>query len=90
MTMNRLNSVIPRNRNMMSAWKTKTINIVRVRPILSERVPATMRPEAFPTASSATRMKPALFPVWSSTILTSFPMIISPAPAANMYMNHRR
>jgi len=58
-----------------------------VRPIRSEATPATMRPAALNTASSATKTNPVwiALPDWAATILARWPMIMRPAVAPKAY-----
>ena len=58
-----------RSNIIRTAWKRKMMNIVQTRPMLSESIPAMMRPDALPIASSATRMNPAsMFPSFAIVV----------------------
>jgi hypothetical protein len=55
----------------------------------SDTMPATMRPAALPTASTATSTNPSSTPEsWAAAIFAMWPMIMSPANAEHAYISH--
>ena len=66
--------------NISTAWISSTSISVQRRPILSESMPATMRPPALPMAMTATAMN-AASPMLFLAMPLMLPMTIRPAPA---------